>query len=240
MVVDYHPADLKKEINRLRPMVERQIVVLICACMAVIGTFALAVWLDRETPHLVDIGDLDGVQVGTLVRVEGTVDGTPVEGPYVSVVRLVDATGNATSLFMSFPFEAIPPGTRVSATGRVAVYQGKVEVVVEGPEDIVVLSRPRSPVMDLDDLVGEPWGFDGLEPKVRVTLLTTPLQDLNGEDRWCLVGKPSSGNGQGVLVLIGPHVEVGTLKVGDEVDLRVAVRYDASSGFVYLEVLDLT
>jgi hypothetical protein len=220
-------------------MVERHIVLLVCACIAVVGTLALAAWLERETPRTVAIGDLDDVPVGTLVTLEGTVEGMPVSGPKVSVVRLADATGDSISLFLGFSPDDLSTGTRVRATGRVAVYQGRLEVMVEDEGDLLVLSRPRSPEMDLGGIVGEPWGFDGLEPLVEVVVLTAPIPDLNGEDWWCLVGEPSSGEGGGVLALIGPNVDAGVMEVGKEVDLRVAVRYDASSGFVFLEVLGL-
>jgi hypothetical protein len=220
-------------------MVERHLVAMLCACIAIAGTFALAAWLDRESPMEVDIGEMDGIPVGTLVIVEGTVTGFPVNGPEATVVTIEDATGNTTSLFLGFGLDELPKGARVSATGRVALYQGRTEVVVGDRADLTVLNVPRSPEMDLEELVGEPWGFDGLEPTVRVAVLTHPVPDLNGEDWWCLVGDPSAPGSQGVLVMVGPSVETGGWRVGTEVDLRVAVRYDASSGFVFLEVLDL-
>jgi len=200
---------------------------------------ALAAWVAWESPARVDIGDLDDVDVGRLVVVEGTVEGTPVDAGDVSVVLLGDGTGRTVPLFLAFPSDAISPGTRLRVTGRVDIYKGVIELVVKDKQDVIVLSRPRSPHVDLDDLLYEPWGFDGMEPVVRVTILTDPMADLNGEDWWCLVTGHATGDMRGALVLFGPHLDVQDKKAGDELELRVAVRYDASSGFVYLEVLEL-
>ncbi|UCC92555.1 MAG: hypothetical protein JSW25_07775 [Thermoplasmata archaeon] len=220
-------------------MVERHLVVLLCACIAIVGTLALAAWLERETSVTADLGDLEDIPLGTLVTVEGTIDEVPLAGPNVSVLVLRDAVGNMISVFMGFDVGELSPGSRLRATGRLAVYQGNLEVVVEVREDLEVLSRPRSPEVELNDLMRAPWGFEGMEPIVRVRVLASPMADSNGEDWWCLVGDPSTKDGDAVLLLISSDTVMDAVQTEDQLDLRVAVRYDPSSGFVFLEVADL-
>ncbi len=198
---------------------------------------ALAAWVLREVPEVVPIGNLDQVEVGALVTVRGTVERVGGSGSDVTVITLSDGDGSEVDAFCGFPCDAVLPGARVQATGRVSVYRGRLEVVVEEGEDLVVLGSVRSPMVDVEDLVREPWAFEGMEPRVRVMVLVDPVVDLNGEDWWCLVGDDAS-DGAGALALVGPGIGVETWTYGDRLDLRVVVRYDGSSGFIYLEVLE--
>ena len=94
-------------------------------------------------------------------------------------------------------------------------------------------------MVDLADLLEAPWGYQGMEPVVRATVMVEPVPDLNGEDWWCLVGDAGE-KGSAALVMAGPGVRMQDWEPGDELDLRVVVRYDASSGFVYLEAVEAT
>jgi hypothetical protein len=219
-------------------MADRQIVVALLACLAVVGTLALAAWISREVPEMVPIDGLDRVELGALVMVEGTLEGTWSPGPESTVLTLTDGDGDGVDAFCDFSCDGLRPGARVRVTGRVTLYRGDVELVVHDREDVVVLGSVRSPLVGVDELVGQPWAYEGMEPRVGAVVLTDPVADLNGEDWWCLVGEPTS-DGAGVLALVGPGLEAGTWRSGERVDLRVTVRYEASSGFVYLEVLDL-
>ena len=219
-------------------MVERQVIVLVCACMAVVGTMFLAAWMDREEPSRVNIGSLDRVEVGTLVVLEGTLVDCQEAGPRSTLLDLGDDDGRSVDVFCAFPCQGLSPGVRISVTGRVSLYEGDLELVVEDREDLRVLRRPSSPPLDLGDLLREPWAYEGMEPRVSVVVLTGPVVDQNGEDRWCLVGDVGI-EGTAALVLLGSWYQGDPWDEGDELDLRVVVRYDARSGFVYLEVLDV-
>ncbi len=220
-------------------MVERRLVLVLSSCLAVAGTLSLAAWCAWEPPDRVGIRELEGMEVGRLVTVEGTVESTPVVGGEVSVVVLGDGRGSTVPLFMTFPSDAVPVGSRLRATGRVAIHEGVTEVVVSGREDLRILSLPSSPQVDLVELLEGPWAFDGMRPTVSVTLMLDPVADLNGEDWWSLVAGPRTADGPSALVLFGPGSMVEGLRTGDQLDMRVAVRYDPSSGFVYLEVLEV-
>ena len=88
MVFDYHREGLNREGAAPTSMVERQLLLVICACITIAGTLAMAAWLAWEPPAKTEIEDLEDVELGQLVIVEGTVEGTPVEGGDVSVVLL--------------------------------------------------------------------------------------------------------------------------------------------------------
>ena len=210
-----------------------------CICIAVAGTLALAAWMAWEAPLRVSPGELAEVDVGTLVTMDGTLVGSPMHGGDHTLLRLEDGEGGTAPVFLSFPTGPLNPGTELRVTGRVAIYKGEAEVVVDREDDLVILSRAVSPDVDLADLLREPWRFEGMEPRLRVTVMTHPVADLNGEDMWCLLAEPSNMDGAIALALIGPAIDVETWKAGDERHLKVMVGYDASSGFVYLEVLEV-
>jgi hypothetical protein len=196
-------------------------------------------WMGRETPLEVRPGEVADVEVGTLVTVAGVVtDVRSLGGGYTSL-SLEDGPGGEVEVFLAFDPGTIQVGDGLQVTGRVTVYHGEVEVMVEDDHDLRVLSRSRSPETSLARIVREPWLFEDSEPRVRVSVVTPPVADLNGEDLWCLLTDPEQPKGPCGLALLGPDIATGTWEAGVELDLRVAVRYDASSGFVYLEVLGL-
>ncbi len=239
MVSDYHQGVYKKVMDGPTYMDKRRLVLIICVSLAIAGTLTLMAILARETPSVVGPRDLEHLEPGTLVTVEGTVATEPLHGGDFTLLALEDGTGGTVPVFFSFPTGPLHQGTKLRVTGRVEVYKGRHEVVVTSEKDVVVLGRAASPEVDLVGLTMEPWRFEGVEPRVRVTLLIAPMADLNGEDWWCLVGEPSGNDGSGVLVLLCPPVDVEGWEVGDELYLKVVVRYDGSSGFVYLEVRDV-
>jgi hypothetical protein len=218
-------------------MVDRHLVIVVCACIAVACTLALAAWMTREVPMQVAIGELEGVEVGTLVTVEGELEGVRAAGKGSTVLTIADGSGASVDAFCSFDRSELLSGTHLSVTGRLSLYKGELELVVDDVDDVSVRGGVRHPMVDLADLVEEPWGYEGMEPTVRVSVMVGPLADLNGEDWWCLVGDVEGG-AAGALVLAGPRVPMSLWEVGDELDLRVVVRYDGRSGFVYLEVLE--
>lgn len=217
-------------------MVEKHLILVVCACIALVGTLALAAWIHREEPVRVNICDLEDVEVGTLVTVEGTLEEVRHVDPATAILEVRDTKGSSVTVFCPFPCQGAMSGSRAVVTGRLTLYKGELEIVVEEREDLTVTGGTRSPPVDVADLAREPWAYEGMEPRVSVVLLTGPVADHNGEDWWCLVGRPSSED-VGVLALMGPGFNVGAWEQGDELDLRVTVRYDSSAGFVYLEVL---
>jgi hypothetical protein len=219
-------------------MVERHILVLTCACLAIVSTMVLAVWMSRDDPQMVPIGSLDQVELGTLVTVEGNVSELRHSPEGVSVLTLSDGLGEEVEAFCRFPCEGVGPGSRVRVTGKISLYRGDLELVVEEREDLIVLGTASNPMVEVEDLAREPWAYEGMEPRVRVVVLAEPVADSNGEDWWCLVGDGPS-DGVGVLALAGQYHGVDEWDPGDAMDLRVTLRYDATSGFVYLEVLEV-
>ncbi len=217
-------------------MVEKQLILVVCACIALVGTMAMAAWIHREEPVRVTIDDLEDVEVGTLVTVEGTLEEVRQVDTSSTILRVCDGSGRSVTVFCPFPCQGATSTSRAVVTGRLTLYKGELEIVVEEREDLTVTGGTRSPRVGVEDLAREPWAFEGMEPQVGVVLLTGPVADHNGEDWWCLVGKPSSDH-VGMLALMGPGTIVDAWEPGDELDLRVTVRYDASAGFVYLEVL---
>jgi hypothetical protein len=218
-------------------MVERHLVIVVCACLAVVCTLALAAWISREVPTRVEIGELEGTEVGTLVTVEGRLEGVREAGKGATVLTLEDGSGATVEVFCAFECSDLLPGTILVVTGRLSLYKGDLELVIEEKDGVSVRGGAKNPMVDLADLVEEPWGYEGMEPVVRVKVMVEPVADLNGEDWWCLVGEGADG-GAGALALAGPGVRMRLWEPGDELDLRVLVRYDGSSGFVYLEVVE--
>ena len=222
-------------------MVDRTLAVIVCACLALAGTLALSAWYRDEPPLRVSLGDAVRLSPGTRVVVEGRLaDRSDPTEPGFAILQLEDGSGGSLRAFLAFPEDTLLAGDVVRLTGVISLYDGNVELLVTLPEDLEVLSRGPDPDpghVPLRDLMEEPWVYEGAEPLVQVEVVTWPMEDLDGGSCWCLV----SGVDGGDETLAFAQLDGGTVQQGMEpgalLDLRVAVRYDPSSGFVYLEVL---
>ena len=220
-------------------MVERRVLVAASVCLAVAGTLGLASWLSYEAPLDALPGDLEGIPEGTRVRMLGEVEEVLALGGDFCLLRLTGDDGNGSPVMLSFPPPDVRPGDRVGVTGRVAMYRGSPEVVVDSRDDLHVLGRSANPRVGLDELMGEPWRFEDVEPVVSIVVSTPPVADGDGDGWWCRAEDASGVSDRRGLLLLGSELSPAHLEVGDELTTRVAVRYDPTTGLVYLEALEL-
>jgi len=220
-------------------MVGRTVMVAACACLAIVGALGLASWLASEAPREAGPGDLDGIPVGSRVRMTGVVEEVLVLGGDFCLLHLTGEDGNSSPVLLSFPAPVLHPGDRIRVTGRVAVYRGTPEVVVDRREDLDLLGGPGGPKVDLDELMAGPWRFEGTEPEVPIVVSGPPVADDGGRGWWCLV-MDAGGTGEAMAVLLmGEDLSPVPLGTGAELTVRVAVRYDPTTGLVYLEALEV-
>jgi len=222
-------------------MVERIVIIAVCACIVVAGLLALASWDDDGSPTMTTPGGVAELAPGTQVLLEGWLTDSSVKGESTfSVLHLEGEEGEAVRLFLTFPATNLVQGDRLRVIGEVSLYGGEIEVVVSSPEDIVVLADgARIHNGALSSLVERPWLFDGPEVTVQVEVATWPMEDLDGETLWCIVTGPEGDGDVTVFAQLSTGISESIFEPGEKLDLRVMVRYDPSSGFVYLEVLGL-
>lgn len=220
-------------------MVERILAVLICACITVTGMLVMASWYREETFLRVSPADVDGLAPGTSVEVEGTiVERFEPSGYRFTVLQLEDTKGSSVKVFCAFAASDLTVGDRIRVRGIVSLYEGETEVVVDSSQYITVLSEgPQRDLATLSAILAEPWAFTDAEPLISVEVSTWPVCDQDKGASWCLVTEPDSVRGPLTFARFEGDGSTAELEPGTRLDLRVAVRYDPSSGFVYLEVL---
>jgi hypothetical protein len=222
-------------------MVERIIIILLCACVAVTGLLILVAWEDDDPAIKTTPGEVAQIAPGTRVMLEGwLVDGAVTGASSFAILHLEGENGDAVRLFITFPVTDLVPGDMLRVTGKVSLYRGEIEVVVSSPDDIEVLTDGvRTHDGTLRSLVERPWQFEGSEVSIRIDVATWPMEDLDGDTLWCIVTGPDDDDEVTAFAQLGPEISEGIFEPGTRLDLRVMVRYDPSSGFVYLEVLGL-
>jgi hypothetical protein len=141
------------------------------------------------------------------------------------------------SVFMTFPPPKVDAGDLVRAVGDVAMYKGTVEVLVEDAEDIQVVRRCQHPAADLGQVLKDPEAFDGREPIVAILVLTDATMDGTGEGWWFLATSPAQEDRTTVAVHGRTALDPSRVRPGEELKLRVEVRYDPWTGLVYLEAI---
>ena len=239
MDIDYHRTSLINGVVGPIDMVERTLAVLICACITITGMLLLASWYREETFLKVSPSDVDGLAPGTSVEVEGTiVERFEPSGYRFTVLQLEDDLGARVKVFCAFVATDLVVGDEIRVRGIVSLYEGETEVVIDSPLHIKVLSTgPLRDLTSLGAILAEPWSFAEKEPLVPVEVSTWPVPDQDQGVMWCLVTEPDTVKGALVFVRFGSDEVPAELEPGTRMDLRVAVRYDPSAGFVYLEVL---
>lgn len=222
-------------------MVERIIIILVCACIVVTGLLILVAWEDDDPLIRTTPGEVVHLAPGTQVLVEGWMaDSAATEANTFSILHLEGENGDAVRLFLTFPVTDLVKGDRLRVIGKVSLYRGEIEVVVSSPDDIEVLpDGGRTHDGALSALVERPWHFEGTEVSVQVQVATWPMEDLDGDTLWCIVTGTDDDGDVTAFAQLGPEISEGIFEPGKRLDLMVMVRYDPSSGFVYLEVLGL-
>jgi len=222
-------------------MVERIIIILVCACIAVTGLLILVVWEGDDPPIITTPGEVGHLAPGTTVQVEGwLVEVAVTKENTFSILHLEGETGESVRLFITFPVVNLVQGDRLRVIGKVSLYRGEVEVVVSSLDHIEVLSDGgRTLDGALSSLIETPWHFEGSEVPVQIEVATWPMEDLGGDTMWCIVTVPEGDGEVMAFAQLGPDISEGIFEPGTRLDLMVMVRYDPSTGFVYLEVLGL-
>ncbi len=222
-------------------MVERIISILVFAGIVVTGTLALFAWDDDGPLTMTTPGEVAQLAPGTQVLLDGWLTDSVVSGENTfSVLHLEGEDGEAVRLFLTFPATNLVQGDRLRVIGKVALYGGEIEVVVSSPEHIEVLADgARIHNGALSSVVERPWLFDGPAVTIEVEVATWPMEDLDGDTLWCIVTGPDGDDDVMAFAQLSRGISEGMFEPGITLDLRVRVRYDPLSGFVYLEVLGL-
>ena len=220
-------------------MERKRLFALACLTVCVPSVMAIASLVLETEPVTVDPGGVAGLDVGSIVSVEGRVgdDGVkPLGGS--ATCQLLGPDGGRARLFLRFLPAGLGPGDRVRVEGTVQLYQGASEVVVDRPTDLEVLARNPHPPASLRDVAADPWGFDGLEPLLSGTVARAPVAIPSTGGWWAVMG---DGRGDGtwavVVVVLPEDSDLATWRVGTSLEVLGLVRYDASLGMFYVEAL---
>jgi len=215
------------------------LVMLVCVSLAVPSLVLMAAVVHQQRPLEVAPDEVDSIEPGTLVSVEGVVaQGGIRRLDGRAVVTLLGPGGGSAKAFLEFDPDGLGEGDTVRVVGTVQLYKGSAEVVVASVPDLVVLSRERWPRATLADLVGEPWRYASVEPRTCVTVACGPVP-AGADGGWWSVVRGSAA-GPPVAVLIPDGMDAGAWKAGARLELTVRVRRDGELGLVYLEALGWT
>lgn len=209
----------------------------IAMCSASLTTASILVILSlMAQPEVLEVepGDVEHVEVGTLIVVEGLVgpDGVRDLGT-ASAFRVVGDDGGSAQVFAGFRMRDLHPGDRVRLTGTVALYKGAREIVVGSAADIELVARDPRPRVALEDLLSDPWAYAGVEPRVEVVVASPPVATAGGNCSWCMVAAGPAG--PTAAMLVPREVELDRWTVGARLEVACLVRYDAARGVVWLE-----
>ena len=221
-------------------MVRRRLVALACLTVCIPSFVLIASMVVEEEPVTVDPGGVAGLEVGSIVSVEGRVGDEGVKELGGSATfRLLDPDGGWARLFLRFLPEGLGAGDRVRVVGTVQLYQGASEVVVDRPTALEVLARNPHPRASLQEVAADPWGYEGVEPLLSGTVARDPVAMPSTGGWWAIMGDGSDdGAGPVVVVVLPAEADLSAWRAGTSLELVGHVRYDASLGLFYVEALE--
>jgi hypothetical protein len=221
-------------------MERKRLIALACLTVCVPSVVLIASLVLEREPVTVEPGGVAGLDVGSIVSIEGVVgdDGVkPLGGS--ATCRLVGPDGGWVHLFLRFAPAALGAGDRIKVMGTVQLYQGASEVVVDRPTSLEVVARNPHPPASLQEVVADPWGFDGLEPVLSGTVTRAPVAMPSTGGWWAVMGDGSDdGTGPVVVVVLPAESDLTAWRAGTSLELVGRVRYDASLGLFYVEALE--
>ena len=221
-------------------MERKRLVALSCLTVCVPSVVLIASLVVEREPVTVDPGGVAGLDIGSMVSVEGFVgdDGVkPLGGS--ATCRLVGPDGGWVRLFLRFIPDGLSAGDRIRVVGTVELYQGAIEVAVDRPTALEVIARNPHPPASLRDVAIDPWRFDGLEPLLSGTVTRAPVAMPSTGGWWTVMGDGSDdGTGTAIVVVLPEGSDLSAWRTGASLELVGRVRYDAGRGLFYVEALE--
>jgi RecJ-like exonuclease len=98
--------------------------------LIIIGLFALFIIDYFYTPHKVSISDLDFIDLGRYVHIDGIVENLRINGSMV-LFRVRDSSGSINVVIFRHNKENISINDHVEVFGRVSQYKGSLQIISE-------------------------------------------------------------------------------------------------------------
>jgi DNA/RNA endonuclease YhcR with UshA esterase domain len=146
---------------------DRRVMLVIATVLSFIGVLGLYFYSCSVQPILIQIGDVDVGDVGSVVKTRGHIMELYQTSTGDVMIEMADLDDGASitvyvpeSVFSEFgEKEAFVSGAEIEATGEVQEYQGEMELIVNSATDLVIVQYPNETDLTIEMLAENPEFF---------------------------------------------------------------------------------
>lgn len=166
---------------------DRRVMLAIATVLSFIGVLGLYFYSCSVQPILIQIGDVDVGDVGSVVKTRGHIMELYQTSTGDVMIELADLDDGASitvyipeKVFSEFGEKgALISGAEIEAVGEVQEYQGEMELVVDSPSNLVIIQYPNETDLTIEMLAGNPELF--LD---RDVMVPGQIQNIVAERMW--------------------------------------------------------
>jgi DNA/RNA endonuclease YhcR with UshA esterase domain len=166
---------------------DRRVMLVVATALSFIGVLGLYFYSCSVQPILVQIGDVDVGDVGSVVRTRGHIMELYQTSAGDVMIKVANLDGGASitvyipeNVFSDFvERDALTSGAEIEAVGEIQEYQGEMELIVDSASDLVIIQYPNENNLTIEMLAGNPELF--LDRDVTVP---GQIQRMVGERLW--------------------------------------------------------
>jgi DNA/RNA endonuclease YhcR with UshA esterase domain len=166
---------------------DKRVMLAIATVLSFVGVLGLYFYSCSVQPILVQIGDVDIGDVGSVVKTRGHIMELYQTSAGDVMIKVADLGGGASitvyipeNVFSDFAEkDALISGAEIEAVGEVQEYQGEMELIVDSASELVIIQYPNENDLTIEMLAGNPELF--LDREVTVP---GQIQRMVGERLW--------------------------------------------------------
>jgi DNA/RNA endonuclease YhcR with UshA esterase domain len=166
---------------------DRRVMLAIATVLSFIGVLGLYFYSCSVQPILVQIGDIEAGDIGSVVKTRGHIMEQYQTGGGDVMIELADLDDGASiivyipgNVFSEFDEkEALISGAEIEAVGEVQEYQGEMELMIDSTSDLVIIQYPNETDLTIEMLAGNPELFLN-----RDVMVSGQIQNIVAEKMW--------------------------------------------------------
>jgi DNA/RNA endonuclease YhcR with UshA esterase domain len=168
-------------------MIDHKRLLVILVILSLVGSLSLFFYSTTIKPDEFALSEINEEMIGSIVKTNGTISHARMQSDGSISINLCDIT-NTTSITVYLPKDTsesiekgnLTPGTVISVVGEVTIYGQILELVVNSPDDLSIISEATSLNFELWQIIESVEILEGMNVTTSGTIFDIAVIQSNG------------------------------------------------------------